>query len=649
MLANGAHGKSVSRSKLLPSSLGVFLLFLFAIPSNAQLLDYGPYNGYGLKKGILGNDFGNPLAACITGQETTLPASHSAIRANIVYNSDEYKNAFHIDQTAEASFLGYGGGGDELHFGQENSGKSSAFDIILEAYGEHDSQTINNVKWDPPYDSLITSGNPAKIQQVREACGDRYIETVFNEARLFVVMHVSRQQNSTLTKFSGNTHGSVNIDIVTASASLGGDASVSSAHASGAISIEIYSEGLGGLIPTASAIGIANADGLGDIGTKLAAYISTLQERGQPVKYRLSPLPGLPTGDLSQQLLFDHLKVLKEKFVGSYFRLQNVNALLSPTDPRRLLLKQPQADRSLQAQQVDLKKYVEAVASAHTACRQSLTISGCSERANIAEPPRRPSVELGPIGPPIIFLYLFAVDGNPLAPGQYSLLLSGHQQSLLAAARQNVKANASNVDLLAVIWNGEYSSVLDVPILAPRLNAAPTVVGNVRIVGQELSWPTYWKHPDRDSSVIKVLHADAQHPCGILNSGGLNYVEENCLTNEGRLLRDVALADVAQLVSFGTPSPFDFALVATTTDCFGGMSSLQLGIGHIDQSRGPNTGEVTSRVGLFLPMGNSSVPLIEHVENYSLSDWSAVAQSRLSSLTTVTNASGPNPCTLQVP
>ena len=332
--------------------VSALVLALLPLPLRAQLLDYGPYSGYGLKKGIRGNDFGNPLAACITGQETNLPASHSAIRVNIVYNSDEYKQAFHIDQSAEASFLGLGGGSDELHFGQENSGKSSAFNIILEAYGEHDSQTINNVKWDAPYDTLVMSANPVKIQRVREACGDRYIQTVFNEARLFVVMHVSRQQTSALTQFSGKGSGSVDIDIVAAKGSLGGDVNVSSAHSSGAITIDVYSEGLGGLIPTAQAIGIANADGLDAIATKLAAYIATLQDKGQPVKYKLSPLPGLPTGDMSQQLMFEHLNDLKLRYDATSQRLQNVKSLLLRTDLRRTLLRQPQADQALQNQQI---------------------------------------------------------------------------------------------------------------------------------------------------------------------------------------------------------------------------------------------------------------------------------------------------------
>jgi len=629
--------------------VSVLLLALFAMPVRAQLLDYGPYSGYGLKKGILGNDYGNPLAACITGQETNLPASHSAIRANIVYNSDEYKRAFHIDQSAEASFLGFGGGSDEMHFGQENSGKSSAFDIILEAYGEHDSQTINNIKWDAPYAALLASADPVKIQQVREACGDRYIQTVFNEARLFVVMHVSRQQTSSLTQFSGKFSGSVDIDIVTAKASLGGDSTVSSAHSSGAITVDVYSEGLGGLIPTAQAIGIANADGLDAIATKLAAYIATLQDKGQPVKYKLSSLPGLPMGDLSQQLMFDHLKDLKLRYDGTYQRLQNINSLLSRTDPRRSLLKQPQADQALQSQQILLNKYVNAVAAVHAKCRQSLTLSGCSDQEGVKTAPSRPAVELGPVGPPLIFAYLFAVDGVPVSPGQNSLLFSNVNQTLLEAARKNVKAGASDVDLLVVIGNGQYLSMLDIPVLAPKLNAPPVVVGGVRVFGQNLAWPAYWKHLDRDASVVKVLHADSRQPCNILNSGGLNYVEEGCLTNEGRALRDVALADVAQLVSFGTPSPFDFSLVAAGTDCFGGASSIPLGMVHIVMSAGPNAGEVTNRTGLFLPLGNLSLPLIEFVENYPLSAWATVAQTRLSSIAQGNAAAGPNPCSVQVP
>src|SRR6266446_3609164 len=145
--------------------ISILLVFGFINSADAQLLDYGPFAGYGLKKGILGSDYSNPFAACIKGKESPLTASRSAVRVSIVYNADEYKQAFHIDQKAEASFLGIGGGGEELHFGQENSGSSSAFDIVIEAYGEHDSQTVDNIAWDPKYDAMLKSGDPAKIEQ----------------------------------------------------------------------------------------------------------------------------------------------------------------------------------------------------------------------------------------------------------------------------------------------------------------------------------------------------------------------------------------------------------------------------------------------------------------------------------------------------
>jgi len=75
--------------------------------------------------------------------------------------------------------------------------------LLFEAYAEHDGETLDNVKWSPPYDTLMQTGNPAKINSVRQACGDRLIETVFNESRLFVVLHVSSQKTSSLSQFSG--------------------------------------------------------------------------------------------------------------------------------------------------------------------------------------------------------------------------------------------------------------------------------------------------------------------------------------------------------------------------------------------------------------------------------------------------------------
>jgi hypothetical protein len=209
----------------------MFFLFLSAC-LHGQLLDYGDYAGFGIGKGILGNDYRNPIPSCVTATQAKLPASHSNVRASVVYNADEYDQAFHIDQNAQASFLGIGGGSEELHLGLETGKSGSAFDIILEAYTERDSDTLNNIKWDSTYDEMIKSGDPQKIAFVRAACGDRFIATVFKEARLFIVVHVSAHQESSLSRFSGKASGSVNLDVASASASLGGDANIKSANQS---------------------------------------------------------------------------------------------------------------------------------------------------------------------------------------------------------------------------------------------------------------------------------------------------------------------------------------------------------------------------------------------------------------------------------
>jgi hypothetical protein len=629
--------------------IGCFLLLAYSCPAGAQLLDYGKFSGYGIEKGILGNDYQHPKAACITGTKSPLLASNAAIRVSIVSSADEYKQAFHIDQKAEASFLGIAGGGEELHFGQENSGSSSAFDIIVEAYGEHNSETVDHITWDAPYNTMLASGNAAKIQEVREACGDRYIETVFNETRLFAVLHVSKQQNSALTTFSGNAHGKVDLDVVSASSSLGGDANVSSAHQAGAVTISIYTEGFGDdfVAPTATAIGIASADGLDGVSTKLSAYLATLHATGQPVKYQLEKLPLLPAGDLSDARIFDYLNDFKSAYFSTHVRVENLKSLLLPTDPRRIFFREPQADVAIKQQQDTLTTYFNAVAKAHDACRKALTLDVCIASANaIGTSPQISSLELPPAGPPLVGVYMFAIDGTPVPQGQSSLLFSSSGMTLLDSARA-IKPNASNVDVLVPIFGGEYLSYIDVGAAPPVFS--PVVAGIRRLLGQDLKWPTYWKDASRPGAALRVLHADAQHPCNISKSGGLNVIDQSCLTKEGRALRDLALAYVAQL-AWGPPKTFDFPMMGATTNCFGQSSPVPLALFHLVISSGASPSDVKAQVGLFLPLVNVSLPLVEQEDSHDPHTWTQLAQTRIAALVTPGNgAAGYNPCAPHLP
>jgi hypothetical protein len=671
--AHPAHYRSKANHHWIVRQIAVVILLAScSAVANAQLLDYGTFSGYGLKKGILGNDYNNPLAACVTGTESTLPASHAAVRASITYSEDEYKRAFHIDQQAQATILGIGGGGDELHFGQENAGSSYAFNIIIEAYGEHPSNTIDHVTLDPKYEAMLNSGDAAKIQQVRATCGDRYIQTVFNETRLFAVLHVSKQLQSSLTTFAGKANGSVNIDVVSASASLGGDANISSAHKVGAVNIDIYSEGLGGVVPTASAIGIVSDDALQAVAAKLAAYLATLHDTGQPVKYRLTNLPGLPVGSLSDSRIFDYLNDLKTNYSVIVSRLGNVRSLLTPFDPRRSILKQPQADVALKTLQNSVTTYLDSVAKAHDACRKALTLDECATIVSrIETAPSALSVELPPAVPSTVGEYIFAINGAPVPPGQTALLIPS-SGTLLNAAR-TLQPNATNVDVLAYVYSTSYLSYIDARVLLPQpafwVQQPPPqliVVGDRKFLAQELSFPPYWEGPtDANILAFHVLHADSQHPCNVSTSDGVVVTDESCLTPNGRALRDVTLAYAAeQAIARPLPVPsFAVWLSAISSSCFQQNSpafGYSLGFLSFTPSFQPNVNQVSVQTYFSLPMITSSpsvwdslpLPLAIFVskESHDPQTWNQIAQTRLAALNTAPhNPMGTNPCSPHIP
>jgi hypothetical protein len=668
----------------------MLLLFLAcAAATKAQLLDYGNYSGYGIMKGILGNDYTTPLAACITGTEKDEPQDAAGFRASIVYTADEYKQAFHIDQQAQASFLGIASGSEELHLGRETSRSGSSFDIIVEAYGQHPYRTVNNVKWDPKYQVMLDSGDPVQKQQVRQDCGDRYVETVFKETRLFAVMHVSSQQNSSLTQFAGKANGSVGISIVTASASLGGDSNISSAYKSGAITVDVYTEGLGGISPTAGMIGITSANGLQDIADKLAAYMPKLPDVGQPVKVQLAPLPGVNTGSLSDVRVFDYLNALKLQYANTDARLENVHSLLTPSDPRRLLFRQPDADTALKQQQEKLTANLDAVAVAHDRCRKAFSLPDCEGIAKaFATPLAWSSVELMPLGEATIPSFVFAIDGTPVPPGQTDQLSPKAGKTLLEEARM-LKPEASSVDLLAPVFGGDYLASIFVPVFVPHAKAPPSLVGSLTLRGQDLALPAYLKGPFRlppttatiypsimvpewgtivqSPPALRVLHADAEHPCGTSTAGGVVFWEEGCLTALGHALWTAVLAEVAsnQTNPVITQPVFGFAGYSTNwslSDCFGNRVPIVSNFTIIGSSPAIDwfqynynpgiKGQVAAKAVLSVYTGGGNyLALAGEDEVHDPATWARLAKQRLDALAAAQGGpgGGPNPCAPHIP
>lgn len=633
------RGIETKAAILVRNALVIGLIALgHASIAQAQLLEYSPFSGYSIAEGILGNDYQHPLGACITYQETHPPASASDVRVSIVFNADQYRQAFHIDQNAQASYLGIFKGSDELHISQDTLDSGSAYDIIVEAYSQRDGDSIGEhpVHWDPHYQKMMDSGNRAQIEQVRADCGDRYIKTVFYEMRLFAVIHVSNHSSSTLRTLSGQVKGSIDTTVLDAAGDLGGDETVSSAHKDGALNIELHTEGVG-FKPTLEAVGIAqvDGDGLQAIADKLSKWvIDDLKDlpKGQPVKYQLAPLPGLRTVALSDERISSVLIKIKSDYNEGKGRLSNVESLLQPTDPRRILLRQPQADDALRQQEAKLTQYVNTVASAHDGCLEARTLNACTTlESKMGSPPRIPSVELVRALPPVMGAAMFAIDGAPVPPGETSRLFPRPGTTLMEEAR-SIKVGASTVDLLAPIYGDPYLTMLETmamvapPARLPFLSTVP----KPRVLAQDLSWPRYWRGAKPSAFVLHILHADVQHPCKTVNIGGVGVLDESCLTAQGQILRELALTDLALYVSNEPPAQYSYVPLWFTTDCFGYTGMMPLGQVKIDFAASPSA----AQVGISLSTGDPSnlLPVIEEVESHNASDWGLLVQDRLKAL-----------------
>ena len=551
-------------------------------PGYAQLLDYAPFAGYALKKGILGNDITHPLPACITGNETSLGASRTSISYNIVTNIDEYDQAFHIDEKSSVSVLDVISGGDKWRVGRETTKSSTAFNIVIEASSESNSRTIDNIQWTQPWAAKMASRDPVLLQESRQACGDRFVQTVFNDVRLFAVLHVHSDKQSALTQLSYGVNGKIGIDYLEASAALGGDVSVRSAHQEGAISIEIQSEGLE-FIPTLDAVKIANVsgDGLQDIANKLADYLREQKPVGQPVKYQLARYPGMPPENLDDQRITTALKALKRDYAFNVPRIENIDQLLAG-DLRRSILRQPAADSSLRTQREALDRYLTTVARAHDICVKAANESRCAAASGmVGQPPPTIAAELPPDLSPLIGLVVFVVDGKPLLLDEGFDLVRDPNLTLLEAARRSRPA-AQTVYVgfpivSAFVTDAEFALFDNIDPPFPI-----SVVGAKRAPAQSLQAPASFGGTPFAKPFVLLARADASNPCKIHHgdASGLNTLDASCLMPAGRAIVDLARFDVARkgsqvLVTAGLPM-ID-PLITTITTCFGHTSRTTVG------------------------------------------------------------------------
>jgi hypothetical protein len=274
----------------------------------------------------------------------------------------------------------------------------------------------------------------------------------------------------------------------------------------------------------------------------------------------------------------------------------------------------------LRRQKDILANYADAISEAHDGCRKASQLVVCNNLATkLPSTPDLASVEAPPVVAPVAGQYTFAIDGIPVAPAQNVALLANVGDTLFNAAKE-INGIVTNVDVLATITS-PYVAAIDVIMIRPEPQHLPSTVGGAKLLPQDLQLPAYFPQSASGYLALRVLHADAQHPCPIRLSTGtypLKFVDEACLTNTGQLLRYVALADVANHViasTQGKTTTWNFTLTGVVQDCFGKSVPQPLATLNINVSPGPpRSSKVTAMFGLNIMLPTVWLPLAEYSE-----------------------------------
>jgi hypothetical protein len=467
-------------------------------------------------------------------------------------------------------------------------------------------------------------------------------------------LHVSAEKHSDLKALAGKVNASLKQDVNTDTALLGGDCNISSANQSGAITIEIFSQGLGGLVPTAAVLGITSSDGLTAIADKLAKHLPT-QAIGQPVKYQLTPLPQMPPEDLNDVRMIQALTDLKSAYEAGFARLTNVRALLPQNaDPRRLVLRQPQADAALANIQASLTPYVDKVLEAHSLCRRTNKYKECSAAYNALPPaPAKVPVELPRLVPPSATTFFIAVNGSPLPLAHHVLLISTAKSSTLFEAAKSLNAAAINVDVLAYVPSAYMSHI---EVLSTLMEPMPPYrnfqVAAGRVPPEQILLPDYF--PADAASGMIVLHADANRPCPVRDVNGTAWVSEECFTQAGKLMVAALFSNVANHVvatAGRTPQNYTLPLLISLQDCFSTPQTIPIGSIGINVTR--SRADAVAQFSLLLPLveGQGFLTLATSSERYDLKKWEQLRQDRISALVNsgAGTPSGPGACSARIP
>lgn len=526
--------------------LGIVAVCCAPTSSLAERLGYSPQiTGLDLGKGIAGIDYGNPRDACVLAAKKPVPKSASSMNVSIVYNASQLAQSLHIDSKAQASFMSIASAAGHFNLDEEFHDSNRAFDVVIEAWQETGNDTFEiSPDWLPKYKAKIAAG---RYDEVRRDCGDRYVSTVYNAARLFALVRVEMSAQDFHLHVSTGGEAKFNIDIVDASAQLGVETDIKTAHQHGAISVVAISEGLGGFQDLSNIIAIANADGLADIETKTQAALSNAHVKGQAVAYELISYPGLPARSLADDTIDYHLSEIRTRYLQTRGTLNNVDCLLNNCDGRATLLKPPDLV-TLKAYRSRLLNSADDLSVRFQKCAAAYSLNDSSCTAAMPNMPPVPAINVLYWNlPPVWGGLLVVLDhGRVLSSAEGTTILSQavHSPNLLEAAR-TIYPDATSLDVLGRIQSPYFSVMSILPLELGDKLPIPRVSVGAAFGKNTLPVDPAWNLSSESSKYafyMPLLHADGRNSCSTkaakdvaLNSNLLGF-DGSCVSVKAKQL-----------------------------------------------------------------------------------------------------------------
>ncbi len=597
----------------LPRVTAIGVLAFGSLPATAERFGYSPqYNFLAVGKGVAGIDFDNPRPACITFSTQTLKRSLGHTGVSIIYKQSDIDQALEVDSKASVGVLGQSGGG-YLNLTESSSNHTVAFSIIIDHVKQANGTTMSAAPTiNEPYATMLAQG---KLEEFRQNCGDRYIQSEGDDVRIFAVINVFQEA----TKFNLNiaTGGSANFNASAASvsASLGVDADFKKAVQNGAISVRTYYQGVAGLQDAAALTNITASDSIADIQSKVSSALAASQVTGQPASYDLTPYPGLPLIAALDDPVADFLNTVKTLVSSTTYEDKNIACLQQACDGRTALLSP--ADATLVAQYAAAyaayEKQLRTIFS-DCAAQYSTDKSKC-DKGLIPLIPSRPDVyELVQVFPP--FWSSFKVLVNKaywLTPGEAGAVLATGPS--LLAATQTIHPDATAVDVFADVTS-PYFSVAQTQIPPPLafngasdIQAFGKVDASPLVAPQDFGFKTglsgFGPSPGprtlaATDNLFLLVHADTTNQCQLTKTAtmfgtDIKTYDPVCYSPlVNRLVRSLSTNAMTFITTEWAKSkgprayggihhvPFSDVVVAKYSDQFGGNLTVPYGVYGID-------------------------------------------------------------------